>query len=81
MCRQVIIVNYFIDGADYTGGMRVIDVPAGEMTQPFTVDIVDNDIVECDETFIVTITSVTTCGVTIGNNNRSEVTITDDDSK
>ena len=51
------------------------------MTQPFTVDIVDNNIVECDETFIVTITSVTTCGVTVGNNNRSEVTITDDDSK
>ena len=71
----------YTDSGDYTGGTRVIDVPAGVMTQPFTVDIVDNDIVECDETFIVTITSVTTCGVTIGNNNRSEVTITDDDSK
>ena len=51
------------------------------MTQSLTVAIVNNDIVECDETFIVAILSVTTCGVIIGNNNRSEVAITDDDSK
>ena len=61
--------------------MRAVDVPAGVMTQSFTVAIVDNDIEECDETFIVTIISVTTCAVTIGNNNRSEVIITDNDSK
>ena len=51
------------------------------MIQSFTVTIVDNDIEECDETFTVTIISVTTCGVTIGDNNRSEVIITDDDGK
>ena len=61
--------------------MRVVDVPDGVMTQSFTIDIVDNDNVECDESFIVTIISVTTCGVTIGDNNRTEVIITDDDSK
>ena len=61
--------------------MRLVDVPAGVMTQSFTMNIVDNDIVECNETFNVTISSVTTCGVTIGDNNRSEVIITDDDSK
>ena len=61
--------------------MRVVDVPDGVMTQSFTIDIVDNDNVECDESFIVTIISVTTCGVTIGDNNSSEVIITDDDSK
>ena len=61
--------------------MRAVDVPAGVMTQSFTVAIVDNDIEECDETFIVTIISVTTCAVTIGNNNWSEVIITDNDSK
>ena len=71
----------FIDGEDYTGWMRVVDVPAGVMTQSFTIDIVDNDIVECNETFIARIISVTTCGVTIRNNNRSEVIVTDDDSK
>ena len=59
----------------------MVNVPAGVMMQSFTVAISDDDIVECDETFIVTITSVTTCGVTVGSNNMSEVTITDDDSK
>ena len=59
----------------------VVDVPAGVMTQSFTIDVVDSDNVECDETFIITISSVTTCGVTIGNNNSSAVIITDDDSK
>lgn len=61
--------------------MRVVDVSARVISQSFTVAIVDNDVVECDETFIVTILSVTTCAVTIGNNNSSEVIITDDDSK
>ena len=75
------IMYYFADGQDYTGGIRVVNVLAGVMMQSFTVAISDNDIVECDETFIVTIMSVTTCGVTIGSNNMSEVTITDDDSK
>ena len=59
----------------------MVNIPAGVMTQLLIVAIVDNDFVECDETFIVTILSVTTCGVTIGNNNRSEVIIADDDSK
>ena len=79
--QQSDIMYYFIDGQDYTGGTRVVNVPAGVMMQSFTVAISDNDIVECDETFIVTIMSVTTCGVTIGSNNMTEVTITDDDSK
>ena len=61
--------------------MTLVDVPAGVVTQSFTIAIVDDDIVECDDTFIVAILPVTPCGVTIGINNRSEVTITDDDSK
>ena len=59
----------------------VVNVTAGVMTQSFTVAIVDNSIVECNKTFIVTILSVATCGVTIGNDNRNEVRIADDDSK
>ena len=61
--------------------MIVVNVSAGVKTQSFALAIGDNDIVECNETFIVTILSVNTCGVTIGHNNRSEVIITDDDSK
>ena len=73
---------YCIDGEEYNGSsIRLVDVPAGEMTQPFTVVISDNDILECDETLIVTILSAISCRVAIGNTNRSEVRIIDDDSK
>ena len=41
----------------------------------------DNNIVECNEMFDVTMVSVTTCGVTIGGNRISEVMIRDDDGK
>ena len=47
--------------------------------QPFTININDSSIVECNEKFIVTMMSVTTCGVTIGSNGISEVFIIDDD--
>ena len=71
-----------VDGEDYSGGSTIeVNVPAGVKTQSFTVAIGDNYIVECNETFIVTILSVTTCGVTVGHNNRSEVRVIDDDSK
>ena len=60
--------------------MMMVNVTGGVMTQSFTVPIVDNNIVKCNKTFIITI-SVATCGVTIGNNSRSEVKIADDDGK
>ena len=59
----------------------VVNVPAGAMTRQFTISIANNNIVECVETFTVTISSVTTCGVTIGSVSSTEVRITDDDSK
>ena len=49
--------------------------------QPLTININDDNIVECDEMFNVTIVPVTTCGVTIGSNRISEVMIRDDDGK
>ena len=61
--------------------MMVVNVTAGVMTQSFIVPIFNNNIVECNKTFIVTVFSMATCGVTIGNNNRSEVRIADDDGK
>ena len=61
--------------------MMGVNIAAGAMMQSFIVPISDNNIVECHKTFIVTILSVAACGVTIGNNNRSEVRITDDDGK
>ena len=61
--------------------MITVDVPAGVLTQSFTIDIIDNDVVECDEVFSVTIESVTTCGVTTGDVINSNVTIMDDDGE
>ena len=49
--------------------------------QLLTINIIDDNIVECNEIFNVTIVSVTTCGVTIGSNRISEVMIRDDDGK
>ena len=61
--------------------MKVVNITAGVMTQSFTITIADDNIVNCNKKSIVTILSVAACGVTIGNNNRSEVRITDDDGK
>ena len=59
----------------------MVTVPAGVLSQLHTIAVVNDNIVECDEIFNVTITSVTTCGVTIGVANNAEVMISDDDSK
>ena len=59
----------------------VVTVPTGKMTQSFTVAIVNDDVMECDEMFTITILSVTGCPVTISNTSRSEVMIVDDDGR
>ena len=66
---------------DYNATRITVDVPAGVSTQSFTINIIDNDVVECDEVFSVTIEPVTTCGVTTGDFVSSNVTIMDDDGK
>jgi len=75
------LAGVLIDRKDYNGGIRTIIVPAGVMTQSFTISIVNNNIVKCNETFNVIIMSVTTCGVTIGSNDRAVVRISDDDGR
>ena len=70
-----------IDVEDYSGDLTAVTVSAGEIAQLFTITIIDDDFMECDETFTVTILSVTTCAVTISNNSRTEVIIVDDDGK
>ena len=76
-------VCYFIviGSMDYDELVRTITIPPEVESQSFTASIIDNNIVECNEKFNVTMTSVTTCGVTIGSNRISEVIIRDDDSK
>jgi len=74
-------MNVLIDVEDFNGARITVDVPAGVLTQSFAIDIIDNDIVECDEVFSVTIESVNTCGVTTGDVITSNVTIMDDDGE
>ena len=69
----------FIDVEDYNGNTATVIIPAGVTSHQHTISIIDDNAVECDETFSVTISSVTTCGVTIGSVNNAKVTITDDD--
>ena len=71
----------YIAGEDYNGSPITVNVPAGVTMQPLAINIIDNNIVECNEMFNVMMVSVTTCGVTIGSNRISEVIIRDDDGK
>ena len=61
--------------------INTITIPPGTLMQTFLINIFDSNLLECNETFIITMVSVTTCGVTIGSNNNSEVMIRDDDGK
>ena len=70
---------YCVDPGDYAGGTRTITIAAGTTTESFTISIADNNVVECSESFVVSIGSVNGDGVTVGNVNSTEVTITDDD--
>ena len=52
------------------------------MSNSFTIDITNDDVSECDETFSLMFSIPTLpCGVDIGRNNISEVTIRDDDGR
>ena len=69
-------------GADYTAtSSGTVTIAAGETTDTFTVATTDDDLVEGDETFTLTIaeTSLPT-GVTLGATVTATGTITDDDS-
>ena len=59
----------------------VINVSALTLAQPFQITPINNEELECNKTFNITIQSVTGCGVAIGSNNNIEVLIKDDDSK
>ena len=80
---MVSILLYLLYSAeeDYNGSTITLNVPAGVIMESLAIYIIENNTVECNETFNVTIVSVTTCGVTIGSNNCSEVMIIDDDGK
>ena len=69
------------DVEDYAGGLNTITIPAGLMYKQFTINITDDNIVECSETFNVAIGSVNGSRVTVASTNHTEVLIVDNDSK
>ena len=66
---------------DYTEGRMNVTLPAEANSQTFRINVIDDNIIECSETFIVMIESVSPCGVTNGIVNSTEIIIIDDDSK
>ena len=76
---EPIALFYTVDKKDYDKDKTLIAISAGE--ESFVVNIVDDNIMECPETFKVQILSVKSCGFTIGSNNASIVEIRDNDSK
>ena len=78
---NVNIFIFVVHTGDSDGINNEITILPGVTMQPVTINIMDNNIVECNEMFTVTMVSVTTCGVTIGSNRISEVIIRDDDGK
>lgn len=68
----------FID-EDYNGGRITVIIPAGALSHLFAINITNDNIAECNETFSLAMKSVSLCGVAIGSDNTSEVVIIDDD--
>ena len=76
--KIIYLYTYVVtDIIDYIGGMITVDVPAGITAQSFTIDIIDNDLVDCVKRFNTTMVSTTLCTVATGNESSSEVIIMD----
>ena len=73
---------YVFTEADYTRQSFVM-IPSGSMEkQQFTIDITNDEIIECTEIFKLSITTGGTwCGVNIHESGIIQVTIIDDDGK
>ena len=59
-----------------------ITIPAGQTTFSFNVSIIDDDVLEGNEDFnLIILAESLPNNITLGDHNRSTVTIVDDDSK
>ena len=76
-------INCFCKGnVDYTSGSYNVIFPAGITSASFDVSIIDDNILESNETFSLNIIHhLLPTKVTRGNPKTSTVTIVDDDSK
>ncbi|MEM7117701.1 MAG: Calx-beta domain-containing protein [Chloroflexota bacterium] len=65
-------------GPDYTHASGTVSFDAGEQSKSFTIDIVDDSVVESEESFTVTLSNAV--NAELGNPKTAVVTIEDDDS-
>ena len=69
-------------GVDYTSGPYTKIIRAGETRVPFAVPIIDDDVLEGNENFNLTISTPSPPNrVTVTNPYQASVTIVDDDGK
>lgn len=74
-------LNNNFTGADYDQQSVLVIIAPGAVMQKFTVNITDDDIIECNEFFNLSIsTEGALCGLTSSNNN-TQVMIENDDGK
>ena len=74
--------NDHIGGNDYTIEPSLVMIPAGERNGSFEISIIDDKILENDESFDLNInTNTLPGGITVGSPDTATVIITNDDSK
>ena len=68
---------------DYTSGPYTVTFPAGQTTATFNVPINDDDTLEVNENFMLTINPslLSTLTIAVGNFGQTTVTIVDNDRK
>ena len=78
------MLSYTGEGVDYDSGPYTVTFPAGVISVPFDVPIIDDNILEDDEDFHLNIVSITTLLInraSASGQTQTTVTIMDDDSK
>lgn len=75
--QAITILVWFTDKKDYRSSTTV-SIPANTISKSFIINIINDEVSECNESFKLML-STSSCGVVIGSNNTSEVMIRDDD--
>ena len=74
----MLLLNSITDGEDDQTDVATVNMEAQKMSRSFTIDIINDNITECDKTFKLMLTiPAPPCEVVVGNVNATEVTIKD----
>ena len=76
------LLNIVTDGEDYKIDSTTVKVETGEISKSLTINIVNDDIAECAESFKLMLSIPSPpCEVVSGEDDTSEVMIKDDDGR